>query len=68
MTGLILRLPIFVTLIFLSGAAMLVPAIHASVIDQDGIIRGKDLRDEEAEKAIESLLAKPKRVGEAPRK
>jgi peroxiredoxin len=38
------------------------------VIDQDGIIRGKDLRDEEAEKAIESLLAKPRKVGEAPRK
>ena len=39
MTGLILRLPIFVTLIFLSGAAMLAPAIYASVIDQDAIAR-----------------------------
>ena len=28
------------------------------VIDQDGIIRFKDLRDEEAEKAILALLAK----------
>jgi peroxiredoxin len=28
------------------------------VIDQDGIIRFRDLRDEQAEKAIEELLAK----------
>ena len=28
------------------------------VIDQDGIIRHRDLRDEDAEKAIEALLAK----------
>ena len=28
------------------------------VIDQDGIIRHRDLRDEEAEQAIEALLAK----------
>ena len=28
------------------------------VIDQDGVIRYRDLRDEDAEKAIEALLAK----------
>jgi peroxiredoxin len=38
------------------------------VIDQDGIIRFKNLRDEAAETAIESLLAKPKQVDDAPRK
>ncbi len=38
------------------------------VIDQDGIIRFKDLRDEDAEKAIDSLLAKRAKVGEAPKK
>jgi peroxiredoxin len=35
------------------------------VIDQDGIIRFKDLRDEEAEKAILALLAKAKKPVEA---